>query len=179
MKKILFFITTILLVSIGSTKASNPEHRTLIEMESPADSTRLAELDQFWLKLAKTVQEGNFEGYKALYHKDAIVVFASGNNKTSMPIGKALSAWKKGFADTKEGNQIDKVAFRFSQRIGDETTAHETGIFIFSSVDNTGKVKGKYIIHFEMLFEKKENEWYALMEYQKSEGTQEEWDALK
>ena len=179
MKKILFFITTILFVSVGSTKASNPEYRTLIEMESPADSTRLAELDQYWAKLAKTVQEGDFEGYKALYHKDAIVVFASGKNKISMPIEKALSAWKKGFADTKEGKQIDKVEFRFSQRIGDETTAHETGIFIFSSTDNNGKVKGKYIIHFEMLLEKKENEWDALMEYQKSEATQEEWDALK
>ena len=179
MKKTLFFITTILLVSIGSTKASNPLHNTLIEMESPADSTRLAELDQFWMKLAKTVQEGDFEGYKALYHKDAIVVFASGKNKTSVPIGKALSAWKKGFTDTKEGKQKDKVEFRFSQRIGDETTAHETGIFIFSSTDNNGKVKGKYIIHFEMLLEKKDNTWFALMEYQKSEASQEEWNALK
>ena len=179
MKKILFFIATILLVSVGSTKASNPLYSTLIEMESPVDSTRLAELDQFWAKLAKTVEEGDFEGYKSLYHKDAIVVFTSGKNKTSMPIAKALTAWKKGFTDTKEGKQKDKVEFRFSQRIGSETTAHETGIFIFSSTDNNGMVKGKYIIHFEMLLEKKDNEWYALMENQKSEGTQEEWDALK
>lgn len=179
MKKTLFFITTVLLVSIGSTKASNPEHRTLIEMESPTDSTRLAELDYYWTKLSQTVQEGDFEGYKALYHNDAIIVFAGGENKASMPIERALSAWEKGFADTKEGKQKDKVEFRFSQRIGDETTAHETGIFIFSSTENNGKVKGKYIIHFEMLLVKKENEWIALMEYQKSEASQEEWDALK
>lgn len=71
------------------------------------------------------------------------------------------------------------VEFRFSQRIGNETTAHETGIFIFTSMDNHGEIKGKHIIHFEMLLIKKELDWHAIMEYQKSEATQEEWDALK
>ncbi len=179
MEKTLFFISVILLISIGSTKASNPKHKTLIKMESPADSIRLAELDQYWAKLAQTVQEGDYEGYKALYHSDAIVVFASGKNKTSVPIEKALAAWKKGFHDTKEGKQNDKAEFRFSQRIGNETTAHETGIFIFTSKDGNGKIKAKYITHFEMLLIKGDHGWYALMEYQKSDASQEEWDALK
>ncbi len=179
MKKTLFFISIILLVSIGSTKANNPKHKTLIKMESPADSIRLAELDHYWEKLAQTVEEGDFEGYKALYHSDAVVVFTSGENKTSVPIEKALAAWKKGFHDTKKGKQNDKAEFRFSQRIGNETTAHETGIFIFSSTDNNGKIKEKYTIHFEMLLVKKDNAWFVLMEYQKSEASKEEWDALK
>ena len=71
------------------------------------------------------------------------------------------------------------VEFRFSQRIGNETTAHDTGIFVYTSADKNGKITGKYITHFEMLLVKRNNTWLAMMEYQKSDGTQEEWEALK
>ncbi len=179
MKKILFLLTIILIISIEPSKANNQKFSTLASLETTEDSTRLAELDRYWANLTRTVQEGDFEGYKALYHSDAVVVFASRENKTSVPIVKALAGWEKGFNDTKEGKQKDKVEFRFSQRIGNETTAHETGIFVFTSIDSDGKVKAKYIIHFEMLLIKGDNGWYALMEYQKSEASQEEWDALE
>ena len=150
-----------------------------MKAQNPKDATRLAELDQYWAELTKTVQEGDFEGYKAGYHDDAVIIFASGKNKESMPIAKALAAWKPGFDATKAGKQSDDVEFRFSQRIGDETTAHETGIFIFTSNDQDGKTTARFVIHFEMLFVKREGKWYAVMEYQKSNATEEEWEALK
>lgn len=132
----------------------------------------MVELDRYWAKLSKTVQEGDFEGYKALYHNDAVVVFTSGKNKISEPIAKALAYHgKKALINTKEGKQNDKVEFRFSQRIGSETTAHETGIFFFTSFDSNNKVKAKSFTHFEVLLIKRDNEWYALMEYQKSEAS--------
>lgn len=96
-----------------------------------------------------------------------------------MPITKALASWKQGFNDTKMGKTEDSVEFRFSQRIGDETTAHETGIFIFKSNDSNGKVITKKFIHFEMLLVKRNNAWQALMEYQKSEATEEAWELLE
>jgi hypothetical protein len=34
------------------------------------------------------------------------------------------------------------VEFRFSQRLGDETTAHETGIFLYTTTD----AQGRYVI---------------------------------
>lgn len=142
------------------------------------DTTRLSELDQYQAQVSRAVKERDFEGYKGLYHKDAILVFTSSENKRSVPIAKAFITWEKGFHDTKEGKQTDTVEFRFSQRIGDETTAHETGIFLFTSVDEDGKVKAKHIVHFEMLLIKKQNDWLGLMEYQKLEASQEEWEAL-
>ncbi len=178
MEKLLLFLMILLIVDIEPSNANNPT-RSLNNLKLPEDSTRLVELDRYWAKLSKTVQEGDFEGYEALYHNDAVVVFTSGKNKISEPIAKALASWKKGFNDTKEGKQNDKVEFRFSQRIGSETTAHETGIFFFTSFDSNNKVKAKSFTHFEVLLIKRDNEWYALMEYQKSEASQEEWDALK
>ncbi|MFT4565886.1 MAG: ketosteroid isomerase-like protein [Saprospiraceae bacterium] len=179
MIRILSFIIIVLIASMTTTKANNYERNSLSKMETPKDSLRLAELDRFWTELARTVSEGDFEGYKAAYHEDAVVVFASGKRKVSVPITKALASWKQGFNDTKTGKTQGSVEFRFSQRIGDETTAHETGVFMYKSNESNGKVIAKRFMHFEMLFVKHENYWKALMEYQKSDATEEEWESLQ
>ncbi|MFT5886254.1 MAG: hypothetical protein ACI9IP_002718 [Arcticibacterium sp.] len=176
MKKILALLALLMFTVCEPTKANNPKGSSL---ESPQDSIRFAELDVYWEQVSKTVGEGNFEGYKALYHPDAVVVFAGGENKTSVSIESALARWEKGFNDTKAGRQNSSVEFRLSQRIGNDSTAHETGVFRYKSSDSNGKVVAKYFVHFEMLFVKKNNEWLSLMEYQKEPAAKEAWDALK
>ena len=179
MKKTLLFLAILLTVSIGPTDASTQLQNTLAKIEMSTDSTRLAELDHYWAKMSQTVKEGDYEGYGALYHPDAVVVLATREDKSSMPIAEALAGWEKGFKETKEGKNQNKVEFRFSQRIGDETTAHETGLFLFTSIDSNGKVLSKSVIHLEMLLVKKDGSWYGLMEYQISVGTMEEWEGLE
>ena len=180
MKKTFLLLSIALIVNVESVSSANFKKITLTNsIKNPKDSIRLAELDRYWAKLTKTVKEGDFEGFKSLYHSDAVVVFTYGKNKVSMPMKDVLPGWKKGFDETKQGKQNDDVQFRFSQRIGNENSAHETGIFVFTSKDLSGKIKTKLVLHFEMLLVKKNNNWYALMEYQKSEASQEEWDALK
>ncbi len=137
------------------------------------ESRRLAELDAYWLAAARTVREGDFVGYKATYHEDAILV--SHAKKESYPISKALAGWKQGFLDTKAKKIKANVEFRFTQRFGDDTTAHETGIFHYSTVDVDGTSTSDYI-HFEGLLIKK-NGWKLMMEYQKSPASLEEWEA--
>ncbi|WP_430905349.1 hypothetical protein, partial [Maribacter flavus] len=67
------------------------------------DSLRIADLDTFWAEVSSTVREGDFEGYKATYHEDALVVFTTRENKSSISITKELSNWKQDFIDTKAG----------------------------------------------------------------------------
>lgn len=179
MKKIVLVLIIALIANIETSIADSTKRNISLKVETSKDSVRLAELDRYWIELARTVQEGDFEGYGATYHEDAVVVFATGKNKTSVALVKALSGWKEGFMKTKAGNQNDAVQFRFSQRIGDETTAHETGIFRFTSTDKAGNLIAEYTIHFEMLLIKREDKWLGLMEHQKSIATEEEWDALK
>ncbi len=146
---------------------------------SSAESIRLAELDQYYKELSRTVREGDFEGYKATYHKDAVCVFTTKETKYTKSIDAQLALWKPGIDDTKAGKVKSNVEFRFSQRVGDPTTAHEIGIFFFTSIDKDGKVLASRGVHFEMLLVKRNGVWLSLMEYQKSFATQEEWDALK
>jgi hypothetical protein len=121
------------------------------------------------------VAEGDFDGYAATYHEDAILV--SGIAGTSHPISQALDGWKQGFVDTKAGKMSASVEFRFTQRLSDETTAHETGMFHYAVVESDGQRTDQYI-HFEALLGKKQG-WKMMMEYQKSLATQEEWEAAR
>ena len=177
MTKYLFFSLTLWIASVQLTSAATKNDPRYDE--ELQDSTRIAELDRYWKQLNKTVIEGDFEGYKNCFHEDAVIVFASGKNKTTVPINTALEGWKDGFKKTKEGKIKVNVEFRFSQRIGNETTAHETGIFIFTSTDIIGEKSNKSIIPFEMLLVKRNGRWYGLMEYQKPFASQQEWDALQ
>ncbi len=137
---------------------------------------RVAELNAFWSEISRSVGEGDFDAYQASCHPEGVLV--SGIKKTSSPLSEALVRWEKEFIATKSGALKASVEFRFSQRLGDETTAHETGIFLYSSTGPDGKNNQEYI-HFEVLLVKKEGHWKTLMEYQKSKASQKEWDALR
>ena len=152
-----------------SLPLSSSNHSDLQDTQSE----RLNELNQYWAQVSKTVREGDYEGYGALYHEDAVVVFATREPKMSVAIADALAAWKPGFEATKAGETKANVEFRFSQRIGNKNTAHETGVFAYNDGGPNNYVA------FEMLLVKKDGKWLGMMEYQKNQVTQAEWDALK
>jgi len=114
--------------------------------------------------VTRGVGEGDFAAYEAGCHPEGVLV--SGIRKSSTPLSAALARWKKEFTATKAGEMKVSVVFRFSKRLGDETTAHETGIFLYSSTGPDGKRSEEYI-HFEVLLVRKDRHWKTLMEYQK------------
>lgn len=173
--KTIFLILAILSAHLGSAQENNTPENITNASEKYSASLRIAELDHFWNELAKTVREGDLEGYASGYHDDAVVVFGT---KSSVPIEVALKSWEQGFLDTKAGKAKSDVEFRFSQRLGDATTAHETGMFYFTLADDSGKTQ-KHYANFEALLVKKDGSWKCIMEYQKSPATPEEWEALK
>jgi len=134
-----------------------------------------AQTAELWAEVEKTVQEGDFRGYANLYHDDAVLVNSISGQ--IMPISGALDGWKQGFEDTKAGLMEASVEFRFSERISDKTTAHETGIFKYSS-KSSGEAFSTTYVHFEALSIKTENGWKMLMERQLSIATEEEWKNL-
>jgi hypothetical protein len=131
------------------------------------------ELDAYWAEVSRTVEVGDFAGYSDTYHPDAVVIFGM----SSQPISSALAGWAQGFADTRAGRTVASVAFRFSERRNDETTAHETGIFRFEALSSSGEGSTQFI-HFEALLVKRDG-WKMLMEFQQEPATEAEWDELR
>lgn len=138
---------------------------------------RIDELDRYWAALAKTAKEGDFDGMKALYHEDAVLV----KSDTTIAISHAFKyRWKQEIMEVKNGKRANTLEFRFSKRIGNEITAFEEGIYHYTSIETaTGKTLGDSYIHFETLLVKKNKQWVALMEHQKQQATTEEWQALE
>lgn len=142
----------------------------LIALTSPGlDAQITAELDAYWAEVSRTVAEGDFDGYAATYHPDAVVIFGM----ASQPISAALAGWKQGFDDTRAGRMTASVHFRFSERRNDATTAHETGIFRYAGGDGEPQY-----LHFEALLVKRDG-WKMLMEFQRNPASEAEWDALR
>ncbi|MDX1564655.1 MAG: hypothetical protein R3236_04570 [Phycisphaeraceae bacterium] len=140
------------------------------------EKSRLAELDAYWAEVSRAVREGDFKAYKATCHPDGVLV--AGTHDRCHPLAKALAKWKKEFDDTKAGTRKSNVTFRFSRRLGDATTAHETGIFLYEWSNDQGE-GGKEYIHCEFLLLKQDGVWKNMMEYQKSKATAQQWEALK
>ena len=165
MKTSLICLSFFLLLAYGKQKA----------FAAQEEKVRLAELDAYWIEVSRAVREGDFEGYKATCHEKGVLV--SGTKNTSYPLSEALTRWEKDFTATKSGKIKARVEFRFSQRLGDETTAHETGIFLYSFTDPEGRWKEEHV-HFQALLLKGKQGWKIMMEYQKSKAKKVEWDGL-
>lgn len=147
----------------------------LLALVTRADEpARTGELDAYWKEVARCVKEGDFRGYEATTQADGVLV--TGIKKQSYPLTKALARWKHEFDDTKAGTRKSNLTLRFSQRVGDDTTAHETGIFLYEATLADGTAIKEYI-HFEALLLKRGG-WKIVMEYQKSAATEAEWNAL-
>ncbi len=170
----LFLILTFTVLS-GCSKDLRPDNsaRAFSKDLQPDNSARLKELDDYWAEVSRCVNEGDFDGYKATCHKDG--VFVSGKSDKAYPLSDALKRWEQDFTDAKSGKIKASVEFRFSKRLGDKTTAHETGMFFYSKVNADG-TKTMYYIHLEALLIKR-GTWKIMMEYQKSEGTEKEWNS--
>jgi len=136
---------------------------------------QVEELDAYWDEVGKTVSEGDFDGYAALYHPDGVLIFEG--QGTTMPVSQALEGWEPGFTSTKNGEMSAGVTFRFSKRLNDSTTAFEKGIFRYAFTPTGGEETVQYV-HFEALMVKKDG-WKMLMEYQQTMATPEEWAEME
>jgi hypothetical protein len=142
----------------------------------PVDQRRVAEIDAYWKTVSRAVNEGDFEAYRATCHSEGVLV--SGNKRMTQPLSAALARWKQEFVDTKEGKMKASVAFRFSRRLGDATTAHETGIFRYES-QRTGAAAVVEYVRFEALLVKRQDAWQIVMENQQESASEDAWKALE
>jgi ketosteroid isomerase-like protein len=149
-------------------------HFTVTPLDSPA-TRAIHEIDAYWNEVERAVREGDYQAYRATVHPDAVII--AGSKQVSYPLEQAMIRWEKDFENTKSGKLKGEVSFRFAKRYRDTETAHESGIFRYTSTPEDGETTTDYIA-FEALLVKKDGRWQMLMENQIAPASEEAWEAL-
>lgn len=132
------------------------------------------EIDRdIWSVIVATVADDDIVGMGRVYFPDAVLVSPKGTT----PIQETLERWGRDMVAAKARGDKATVAFRFSRRQDDRTTAFQAGIFKYTVIARSGAVTPRFY-PFEQLLVKTRGKWRILMERQFAEVTQAEWDKL-
>ncbi len=134
------------------------------------------ELDALWAEVARSVATGDADLYLSTDHPDAI--FVSTRRGITRTVAEDVEANRAAWNDTRDGRARRSVEFRFTERLNNATSAHEVGIFRYSSTEADGTTRVA-LIHFEAALVKKDGRWLQLLELQTSDATAAEWDAAR
>jgi ketosteroid isomerase-like protein len=152
MKKMLFF--AFLLTSFLGKTQTNTDYLKEINRD-------------IWLPFIEAYGTLDIEKYKSLQSEDFIR--AEGNDKR-LPSYKDYfdnaSAW---FSDVKKEGRKLSIAFRFSERFANGSTASERGIYELRSFDQNGKEAWKGYGKFHVFLRKIKGVWKIVVDYDSNE----------
>ena len=143
--------------------------------QAPApNAVSTADIDrEIWMVLVESVRNDNIAQMASAYAPDAVLVTPN----STRAMRDALAGWGRDMVANKAKGTAARVEFRFSRRLDGATTAFESGIFNYTTIDRAGVAKpGLY--PFEELLVKKDGHWQILMERQFAAATQADWDKL-
>lgn len=151
-------------------------HTSALNAQQPpspaASSSRDIDRD-VWTVIVDTVLHDDIVRMGSTYGPNAVIVTPA----STQPITAALDRWGRDMVTNKAVGTKATVAFRFSRRQDGPTTAFETGIFNYTTIDKAGVSKPGYY-PFEELLVKIDGRWRVLMERQFAAVTEAEWAKL-
>lgn len=163
------------LVLIGSVIAlSHAPARSAQQAATPATSSSTRDIDRdVWKVVVETVEKDDIVRMGSTYGPNAVLVSPT----NTQPIAAALDRWGRDMVTNKAKGTHATVGFRFSRRQDGPTTAFETGIFNYTTIDRAGVSKPGYY-PFEELLVKIDGRWQIVMERQFAEVTEADWAKL-
>ena len=106
------------------------------------------EIDRdIWSVFVATVAADDIAGMGRAYFPDAVLVSPKGTR----PIKDTLEGWGRDMVAAKARGDKATVAFRFSRRQDDTTTAFEAGIFKYTVIARSGESTPKFYPFEELL----------------------------
>lgn len=129
--------------------------------------------DSLFNEIQRTVAEVDFDAMAAAYHADAVLV----NAKATTSVRDVMPLWKAAGEKLQSEGRQASVAFRFSSRQQDSTSAFESGIFRYATIGKDGVEKVAFV-HFENLAVFRDGRWLTLMERQLAATDLSAWNTL-
>jgi hypothetical protein len=134
----------------------------------------VAELDEFWAGVVKSVTQWSLAAQKATYHPDAVGVYGTVASYTTELIWAGYADLEADSTTTEDPQPRRILEFRFSSRVHDASTAHEVGLYHYWD-----EGREHYYGTLDSYLVKKDGRWVILVEIQFEPGvTKAEWDAM-
>ena len=130
--------------------------------------------DDLYRGLIKSVEINDFDLMAAQYHRDAVLV----SKKKTELISDAIKRWRVDGAKLYQDGGKAKLRMRFKDRKVNDSTAYETGVYHYRTVDKDNKVLFEYYMNFADLNVKVNGKWQMIMERNVKRSTPEEFNAL-
>ncbi len=131
-----------------------------------------------WLPFSESYAENSVEKYAALHSADFIRV-SGGANSSISNLENYIAQSRVHFGNNQtEGRKI-RIEFRFLERIANDSTASERGIYHYISEDKVGKIWDGYG-KFHVIERIENGQWKILVDYDSDENKtigQDDWDA--
>lgn len=126
-------------------------------------SQNLKDINKVWAKFYQAFETLDYEPMAEIHSKKLIRI--SGGKRIS-DYNTYINNYKRRF---KQNNSTNKIALRFIERINNDSTASERGIYKLTV--NEGKEEEQsYYGKFHVIFTKENGEWKILMDYDSTEG---------
>jgi hypothetical protein len=150
-KKIILFVVFLMLFS-NTNEAQNKDH--------------LEAINTVWAKFYKAFETLDYTLMEEIHTKELVRV---SGGKRILDYDTYIKGYKSSFQNSKDTNQTSHISLRFFERINNDKTASERGIY--KLIRNKGTEKEQaYYGQFHVLFKKINDEWKIIMDYDSSES---------
>ncbi|BAO74435.1 hypothetical protein WPG_0205 [Winogradskyella sp. PG-2] len=126
----------------------------------------LEAINTVWTKFYKAFETLDYTLMADIHAKELIRV---SGGKRILDYEAYIKGYEASFKNSKDNGQTSNISLRFFERINNNTTASERGIY--KLVRNKGTEKEQaYYGQFHVLFKKIDNDWKIIMDYDSSES---------
>lgn len=140
---------------------------SLLTVQSNSQSlNNLEAINKTWEKFYKAFDDLDYT-LMADIHSKKLIRISGGNRITDY--NTYINNYKTTFNRAKENKTSNTISLRFFERISNDSTASERGIYKLTRIEN-GKAPKSYYGQFHVIFIKENNAWKILMDYDSNEG---------
>ncbi|MEO1031439.1 MAG: nuclear transport factor 2 family protein [Bacteroidota bacterium] len=138
----------------------------LINLTYAQKKTDLQDINTTWAKFYKAFETLDYTLMAEIHAKDLVRV--SGGRRI-IDYDSYINNYKAGFERDKAAGQTSNISLRFFERLCNDSTASERGIYKLVRNKGTDKAQA-YYGQFHVLFKKRDGQWKIIMDYDSSEG---------
>ncbi|GLX78603.1 hypothetical protein tinsulaeT_19430 [Thalassotalea insulae] len=154
-----FMLTVFAIMSLSATSAYGVESY---------------QTDTMYRALIKSVDVNDFDLMAAQYHRDAVLV----SKKKTELISQSFKRWRADGKKIAQSGGKAELRMRFNNRVINDDSAYETGIYHYRKLDKNGKVTFEYYMSFADLNVKVNGNWQIIMERNVEKSTEAEFNTL-